>query len=744
MRWQKRARIVVAIVGIAGAVLVYRAIGTREKVVAVAAPERMDPTATIEGVGAQVKQESGVRRDFDITSERQLFYKDGASKLFGVAITVRGREGRDFVLVAKEAEAGQNRQALQLSGDVKLQASDGFELHAEHASFDQADSIVRAPGEITFEKGRMNGAGVGMTYDQANDVLSLAEHARVKMTDDTDAVVLDFNSGSAVIDRIQDSLTLGGEVHVLRGEERFVARAANARLTPDEDAVTFIELRGSASVEGGGGALEGMTARDIDLAYTEDGKTLEHVVLSGNATVAMAGQNGASGRQMAGDTLNLELAPDGAVTHAAGKGHVVLQMPATEGASARSVTAVLLDAVGESGKGLTSARFSDSVEYREEGAGGAASRVAPRVARARTLGITLNGDAIGSALFSGSVTFEDQGLRASGAEARYEPGAGTLRLTGTDAGGPPRVADRQITIEAQKQIDVALESRRMEAMGLVKTSLRAGGTSKMPGLLKDEQSANVSADALQYEGGAAKAIYKGNAQLWQGDTAIRADLITIDQSTGDLVAAGQARSSIPLDNGISIGSAAEIRYEDTTRVISYLSNMPPALPPMARLGGAAAAPALAVTPPVAVPVTPPVTPLLTPTAGRGAGRGVTVAPAVQAQVVGPQGTLRADRIEVVLAQQGSRAERLEAYINVNARVDARVATGARLTYFSLDARYVISGANAVPVSVNDGCRVSTGKTVTFFKSADRVIVDGNEEVRAQTKSGGPCTLTPAR
>ena len=76
----------------------------------------------------------------------------------------------------------------------------------------------------------------------------------------------------------------GSRITVLRGEERFVARAANARLTPDEDAVTFIELRGNASVEGGGGALEGMTARDIDLDYTEDSacETDMNVVVTGD------------------------------------------------------------------------------------------------------------------------------------------------------------------------------------------------------------------------------------------------------------------------------------------------------------------------------------------------------------------------------------------------------------------------------------------------------------------------------
>jgi hypothetical protein len=36
--------------------------------------------------------------------------------------------------------------------------------------------------------------------------------------------------------------------------------------------------------------------------------------------------------------------------------------------------------------------------------------------------------------------------------------------------------------------------------------------------------------------------------------------------------------------------------------------------------------------------------------------------------------------------------------------------------------------------------------LTFFKAADRIIVDGNEEIRTQTKTGGPCAApsAPAR
>src|SRR5688572_5026420 len=204
MRWQRRARFGVAIFGIACAIAVYAAIGERAAGTPPTPPARIDPKAILESEGAQVQQERGAERDFDIKSERQLAYEDGSTKLVGVEIHVRGRRGRDFVLTGREAQAGKDQQDLQLFGAVKLAASDGFVLTAESASFSRGDGIVRAPGPIAFEKGRMSGSGVGMSYDQENDVVSLLEQAQVKTANENGTTQMEFRSGSAVLNRLQD------------------------------------------------------------------------------------------------------------------------------------------------------------------------------------------------------------------------------------------------------------------------------------------------------------------------------------------------------------------------------------------------------------------------------------------------------------------------------------------------------------------------------------------------------------
>jgi LPS export ABC transporter protein LptC len=726
MRWQKRARWGLAAFGIVFAFVVYGAIGNRQTAAPAEGLSRLDPKAIIESAGAAFQQFQAARQDYVIEADRQLTYEGGATKFIGVTIKVKQREGRDFVVSGREGLAGENQETLEITGDVKLTASDGFVATTDHATFSKDDATVRMAGPVSFQKGRMTGSGVGMTYNQMTDVLTLAQQARVVVTDETGRSINEFASGSATLARLENYLALEGDVHALRGDQVLEANSGRALLSEDDEHITFIELRGDASVAGGS-SFESMTARDIDLDYTDDGATLERAQLTENAQIKMAGGEEGPGRQFAGDALELTFAPDTSLTRAVGRGNVRVDLPAAAGTPARTVRAQTFEATGAAGQDLNAARFDNQVAYSEDAAAGRAARAV----RSNGLRIALAGDQVTEAVFNGSVRFEEQGLQASGALAQYDPAKGTLRLSGAEAGVAPRVADQQIEIEAEA-IDVTLQGRRMAARGNVRTILRAGTTkNRLPGLLQQGQPANVNANALDYDGEAGKASYTGAAAIWQGETAIRGNTIALDQTRGDLLATGAARSTIALTTGTSVGTANEIRYTDVERTVAFISPPPPkpVAPP----------PAAVVPVPAPTPAVPPPTPAVPPPAP-------VVAPVayVASRLSGPQGDVTAARIELVLAKTGSQLERLEAYTAVNVRIDTRVGTGDRLTYFTDDERYVITGIATVPVLIVEECRATTGRTVTFFKSTERIIVDGNEEVRTQSKRGGPCPAPPAR
>jgi lipopolysaccharide export system protein LptA len=362
------------------------------------------------------------------------------------------------------------------------------------------------------------------------------------------------------------------------------------------------------------------------------------------------------------------------------------------------------EGAGEAGKGLTSGRFGGNVQFQERAHG----QKSARAARSEALQIGLSGDVVTQAVFTGTVRFTEDDLAATAAQANYNPAAGTLVMAGSTGGAAPRVADSQIQIEASS-ITVTLAGPGIVATGGVKTVLQprdpkgAGQANRLPRLLEQSNPVNVNANALDYSGPSGRAVYTGAATLWQGETAIRADVLTLDRTRGDLVATGAARSTLVFSTGASVGRGPEIRYDDARRLITY-----------------------------GRPVT-------------GASTAPPGAPVPPSQVSGPQGDLRGGRIEIVLAQNQSQIDRLEAYTDVNVRLDTRVATGDRLTYHAEDERYVITGLPTIPVKIIEECRETVGRTVTFFKTADRIIVDGNEEIRTRSSRGGPCLQqAPAR
>jgi lipopolysaccharide export system protein LptA len=571
--WQRRARIAVATFGLACAAVVYFAMGERPRPATPEPIPPLPPGAVMETTRAKLDSTRGDRRD-SATFGNFITYDDGTTRfLDGVRIEAPNRNGRTFVVTAGEGSGTKDNTEVELRRDVRLRESDGFELLTDHGVYDDAEALVRIAGAVSFAKGRMTGSGRGVTYLQASDVLRIG-NAEVFVQDDGQSGGMRFTAGSATLDRVQHLLTLEGSVRAIDGTQVTTADRAVVRLSETDDVIRYVELMGQAQVAGGPGSLERMQARDIDLDYADSGEPLERAILKGAGAITLREETG-SGRQFAGERLDVTLAPDGSVTGVTGVGRTHVTLPGTQqGAPSRWIEAETFDAAGNGQKDgqLSTARFVERVVFREGHAGGTDARVV----RSHTLTVEMSSGEISLAVFSGNTTFEERDLAASAAEATYLPKAGALRLSGRDARGVPRIADHRITVDAPS-IDVALDDRRIEATGGVKASLKPGGgratasgqATRLPGLLRQSEQASVTAESLDYTSASGSAIFTGSARLWQGETEIGARTIDLRQETGDLVATGDARSTIVFESGASTGRAHEIRYVDATRLITY-------------------------------------------------------------------------------------------------------------------------------------------------------------------------------
>ncbi len=709
-RWQRRARFLIAAFAVVFAAFVVREFKHRGAVVRPGPIARMDPKAVAESTRMRLSRVKLSHEDLSIEAEQSSTYTDGSSKLVGVRVTTANRsDGRSFVVTAKEGQVHpDNPTSYALDGDVQLTASDGLRVKTEHATYAESDATVRAPGPVEFSKGRMAGTGVGMTYEKNRDLMTILDQAIVHMApDDKGAGAANATAGTAAFARREKYLRFEHAVRVERAGEVIEAETATAYLSDDEKRITSVELRENSRVTSSkvtAGALQWLTGRDINLSYAPDGELLQHVLVVGNAVLQLAGEAGKPGRQLSAVTIDTFLGPDGSTpTALAGRDAVQLTFPAEPGTPARVIRAASIDAVGEAGRGLTKAKFAGNVDYRETNA---ANPGADRSANSATLDLALKPgmSTIDEAKFAGAVRFTEGQMLALAAAARYVLEKGQLELSGTEPSpGPvvPHVANELIGIDAA-HIDVALAGPSMKATGTPVQSVlqppKKGGqdrknATKLPSLLKQDQAANVTADALDFNGASSQATYVGNAQLWQGDTAIRGDTIEIDDKTGDLTACGNVSTTVTLDQVTkdpvkgtktkervrSTGNAADFRYEDAAHRATYS-------------GGA--------------------------------------------HLRGPQGDMTASTIELYLKPSGNELDRAEAYDEVKLSESGRKTSGSRMTFFAEEERYKVTGT---PVMVIDDCGQETsGRTLTFLRATDTITVDGTKQFRTQGKGSGKC------
>lgn len=708
MRWQQRLRIGIALFGAAFLVVLFFAF--RPPKPGASPPDRttrQDPGATAQSTGGDLLNLLREVENFRLEYDRLLTYPDGRQKLTRARVVVPNRGGRDFVVTANEAEVGPSQDQILMQGAVELTASDGLVVRTDAATYSQAEGILRAPGSAAFSRGRVSGASVGMTYDKPRDVLSLLDRAVMKMAPErSDEAGIDITAGTAVFARADHEVRYERGFTLVTGAKRLTSSLATAHLTDDGSRVETLEMRGQSRITGvgeGASAVRVMESDDINLEFSGDGRALAGAALSsaqpGLASVEL-GAGESDSRMVAGQWIDVRFAPGGAsISALTVRGSVRLTLPATPAEPARTITSATLTAKGEGGAALTGARFLDDVEYREALAGSA-----PRTVRARTLDVVTQPGlgAIDDARFDGAVRFEDSQFRGASGRARYFVGRGRIELDGIDqtTGRVPRISDGQVTIDAV-HIDLALDTRRVTARQDVRSVMTPAardaasatrGDARPAGMLNQEQPVFATSAGLDYDGTARLAVYTAQApvkvRLWQGDTTIQGDRVTVDNATGNLAARGRVACTLMIDQRdantqkleriASIGTADDFLYEDAARRSTYTGN---------------------------------------------------------AHVSGPQGDLRGSRIELYLAPSTSELERVEAYEGVSMLDAARRAFGDRLTYVNAEGRYLMVGS---PVRIDADCRETTGRTLTFYKSTNNIVVEPNDEFRTQVKTIAKC------
>jgi lipopolysaccharide export system protein LptA len=714
MTWQKKARLAIGVFVIVFVAIVVVALRTRKTVPPTGAiPARQDPKATVENpTGGEYAHASEGRIVFSIKFGSQFVYPDGRSRFGNGVELTSDRNGRKFTVTSREAVVVQNGPDLKtahFTGAVKL-TSAGVEVTAEEATYDEAEGIVRIPGAVAFKRGRMTGRGVGATYDRNREVIWLLDQAHITAPADKKGQgALEATATAAGLAQIEHYIRLTKPAHI-EAEGRVIdADEIVILLTEDNDVVQMLELRGNSRIKGDGGA-ESMSARDVNLTYADDGRTLQHAKLVEDGVVQLPGSGGNAGSRVAGKTIEMAMGPDGrTLTNLNATENVQVDLPAEGEGPAKRIRSATLTAQGTPGTGLQDATFGGKVEYREARAAPPKTPAVERAARSLTLIVKTKPGfgAVEQADFHGNVHFTDGPQVAADAQrALYHVDKDQIDLSTSGEPGPPtpRVSDGRVTVEA-RTIEFVLGTRKLKADTKVRSSMMpskkkgtgapaaAGAAAaspeqgRLPSLLKQDEGVTVTSDRLDYDGLAGRAVYSGTARLWQGDTTIRGDTITVDDKTGNLEATGTVQTEMTLDQvdektGVRTptptkGSAELFVYDDAKRLATYTD---------------------------------------------------------KAHIVGPNGNVSGEKLELFLKPAANELERAEGYGangTVVAREPFRTVSGARLTYTAKSENYLMTGT---PVRVLEtkppNCTEHVGAVVTFQRAVDTVSMSGNGVIRA--------------
>ncbi len=387
--WQRKLRLAIALGAVALAIVVAfafqrRAESSRDGVVG------SDPKALVETINFDKTRLNRDREEVRIQAGLMRLYGDGTAKGEKLIVTTVRSGGRKFVLTSDRGEVGKNESSFVLEGHVELTSSDGLSARTERASYLEAEGIIRAAGPVTFSRGRMSGSGIGFSYDKNQDRLRILKDASIQSTADAEGAQapMTLTTSTLELDRLADTMRFEKAFKITRGAELIEAANGVAHLTPEEDRLRLLELRGGSSITappGGPGSLQKMTGRDMDLTYGADGETLEYAPYRRHRRHPCRGRRAPAGaadrRGSVRPAARRAAAPRPTAVDATGR--VELDLPAEKGTAARTITAESMNAKGDEAKGLTSALFSGKVVFRERSSRRAIARRLRRRCRCR-------------------------------------------------------------------------------------------------------------------------------------------------------------------------------------------------------------------------------------------------------------------------------------------------------------------------------------------------------------------------
>jgi LPS export ABC transporter protein LptC/lipopolysaccharide transport protein LptA len=590
------------------------------------------------------------------TGERQTF-RD-------VEITfTAGKEEIPLVVTADLCEADPETSGAHLEGNVVIRDESSARMETSVLDYQRKPDRVWTQEKVRFFRENLEGESGSLFYDVPAAKFFLEDGVTMRLTRDGGSPV-DIDSQSAVIRRHAHIIQFVDDVYVRQTNRDLRCNDLQLFLTEDDNGIEHIEAYENVEMtmvtrKGGGEsepetetededpeskrqqALHGpgtkrLTSQKLEIMLREDGETLERAraLNHGRLTIEPPPdpENGSSSvRQLSGYTLAFEFDEEGRLVVLRGRGGVEMTIGPPEDQKRVTARQLVAEFEPESGD-LVRAQCLKSVEF-----------------------------------FQGE-------LRGSAEEGIYE--TANERLTMKDS---PRLWDETTSLEAEL-IEIDVETGDLTASRSVRSTFRTGGESNATRLFPsdpddEDEPVHFVADHLSYKAAEDRALYKGSARGFRGDSRIEAKQIELKQQK-ELEARDSVRTILLQTTGgevqRTITQAQQFAYRTEEKILHYRRNV---------------------------------------------------------VMKNDKMTLKGRRVDVVLEAEDNQVTEIRAEGEVEIRAPEGVAKGDTAKYLPKNEEVRVAGDRA---QLQNGDKLTEGKDLTFFLTDDRILVDGREISRTKT------------
>ena len=201
----------------------------------------------------------GDKESFVLSALKWVGEEEGDIRLQGVNVSfaymAKGQPGTSTI-TSDECYYNPHQQKASFRGNVVVKTGDGFELKTDTLAYRGDKGVARTESKAEFSRKDLSGTSTGLTYMSEEGRIELPADV-VMLLHDPDNKPMEIRSGSAVLEREQQTARFAGGVTVTQGPDQLQSGRLLVNFSEDQHLVQRVEAEDDVIMRSSGAQVPG-------------------------------------------------------------------------------------------------------------------------------------------------------------------------------------------------------------------------------------------------------------------------------------------------------------------------------------------------------------------------------------------------------------------------------------------------------------------------------------------------------